>query len=144
MPPAQPSFFSCSSYWPVRLPQPRESTKSFICHQKQNRTSFSEIVLSYMRVHRTLKAAISFSQAAVACSWSLPYTSTQVSTPSLALFFLLAALLGFRPYLRRGEPASAPGPRSGRDTTACFCPEGLQEADVASSATESSRLQIGR
>ena len=53
--------------------------------------------------------------------------------------------LDFRPYLRRGgEPASAPGPRSGGDTTACFCPGGRQEAAVASSATETGQLLMVR
>lgn len=96
MPPAQPSFFSCSLYWPFRLPQPRESTKSFICHQKQNRTSFSEIVLSYMRVHRTLKTAISFSQAAVACSWSLSLHKHPSLHTKLSLVFPPRCSPGFQ------------------------------------------------
>lgn len=49
-----------------------------------------------------------------------------LASPSRPLSLPSCPGLDFRSYLRRGgEPASAPGPRSGADTTACFCPRGL-------------------
>lgn len=63
---------------------------------------------------------------------SVPADSVHSRPPlssSLLSLFLRVQTRCSAPYLRQGgELASAPGPRSGGDTTACFCPGGLQEA----------------
>lgn len=71
--------------------------------------------------HRALSTAVSFPQT---IEHSLPVSPSRL--PALPPPRVLD--WSFSPYLTPGgEPASAPEPRSGGDTTACFCPGGLRK-----------------